>query len=308
MINPIFASSARRRMRSMRTVLVLTLYGAMMLAFALVSSFSILDQQTMTIGSMRSGIDNYIYLIALQFVLLLLVAPGMTAGSIAGERERQTLDLILVTNTGAFRIAIGKLMESFGFLVLVILSSLPMMCVVFFFGGITVTQLLTVFLFMLIAALGASSIGLLASSLFKRTVTATVVSYLMVFAIGIGTLLPMAFSNETLLKYLNNPELLNAVDPHTLLSYIPKILLVNPGIGLLSLVTDQTGLMERTFYLFPSGNIYYQIFEKVDFGMIAWINMGIMFVTSLILTCVSALLIRPRAERGRKKGAKGMSA
>ena len=42
----------------------------------------------------------------------------MTAGSISGKRERQTLDLLLVTNTGPVKLVLGKLLESFSFLAL----------------------------------------------------------------------------------------------------------------------------------------------------------------------------------------------
>jgi ABC-type transport system involved in multi-copper enzyme maturation permease subunit len=310
MINPILASSARRRMRSWRTVIILTLYGALMFAFTLTSSFTVLGRQTMTISSMRVGIDNYIYSVALQFVLLLLVAPGMTAGAISGERERQTLDLILVTHTGALRIALGKLLESFGFLVLVLLSSLPMLSVVLLFGGISFTQVLTVLLFMTVSALGALSVGLFASALFKRTAAATVVAYLAVFAIGIGTLVPTLMNNETIIKYMNNPDMLASLDTKTLLSSIPAVLFTNPGVGLLSLMADQTGLLERTFQMIPSGYAFYQIFDKADFGLIAWINMGAMFAISMILTFLSALLIRPRIirVRARRKVAKELAA
>lgn len=310
MINPILASSARRRMRSWRTVIILTLYGALMFAFALTSSFSVLGRQTLTISSMRVGIDNYIYSVALQFVLLLLVAPGMTAGAISGERERQTLDLILVTHTGAFSIALGKLLESFGFLVLVLLSSLPMLSVVLLFGGISFTQVLTVLLFMTVSALGALSVGLFASALFKRTSASTVVAYLAVFAIGIGTLIPTLMNNETVIKYINNPDIMASLDNKTLLSSIPAVLFTNPGVGLLSLMADQTGLLQNTFSRIPTGYAYYQIFGKVDFGLIAWINMGAMFALSLLLTFLSALLIRPRIGRvhARRKIAKELSA
>ena len=310
MINPILASSARRRMRSWRTVIILSLYGALMFAFTLTSSFTVLGRQTVTISSMRVGIDNYIYSVALQFVLLLLVAPGMTAGAISGERERQTLDLILVTHTGAFSIALGKLLESFGFLVLVLLSSLPMLSVVLLFGGISFAQVLTVLLFMTVSALGALSVGLFASALFKRTSASTVVAYLAVFAIGVGTLIPALMNDETIIKYINNPDIMASLDTKTLHSSIPAVLFTNPGVGLLSLMADQTGLLQSTFSRFPSGYAYYQVFGRVDFGLVAWINMGAMFALSLLLTFLSALLIRPRIGRvrARRKIAKELSA
>ena len=310
MINPILASSARRRMRSWRTVIILTLYGALMLAYAIVSSFSTLGLKTMTIGAMRTGIDNYIYSVALQFVLLLLVAPAMTAGAISGERERQTLDLLLVTHMGALKIAVGKLLESFGFLVLVLFASFPMLCVVLLFGGVSLAQVLTVLLFMCVSALGALSVGLFVSSLFKRTTAATVVSYVAVFAIGIGTLIPMMRGNEALVKLINNPDTLASMDTKTLLSAMPKLIYANPGIGLLTLMAEQTGLLERTFQIMPGGYAYYQIFDAMHFGIIAWINMGVVFVLSVLLTFLSALLIRPRVGRirGRRKVAKELAA
>ncbi len=301
MMNPILASSALRRMRSMRTVMIFTIYGAFMLAFAILSSLSVLNQKTMTIGSMRQGIDYYVYAVALQFIMILLVAPGMTAGSIVGERERQTLDLILVTHTGSFSIALGKLMESFGFVALILFSGLPMLSVVLLFGGIGLVQVLTVMLFMLVSALGALSVGLLASALFKRTAAATVVAYLAVFAIGILTLIPLGLNSKALVTLLNDSANTgNPVDISMVLAAIPKTVLFNPGIGLLSLVAGQTGILERTFGIIPIGYTLYQLM-KTDFMVFAWVNMGLMSGLSLVFILLSALLIRPRSMRMRMR-------
>ncbi len=300
MMNPIFASSALRRMRSMRTVVILTVYGALMLAFAILSSLAVLGRQTMTIGSMRQGIEYYVFSVVLQFLMILMVAPGMTAGSIAGERERQTLDLILVTQTGAFSIALGKLMESFSFVALILFSSLPAISVVLLFGGVSVLQVMMVFLFMLVSALGALSIGLLASTIFKRSTTATVVSYLAVFAVGIITLVPLGFESKEMSKLMSDISNGASLDMNMLLAAIPKIVLVNPGVGLLALLAGQTGMLERTFGILPWGYYYYQIMDEMNFTIITWINMGIVFSLSLILTFISALLIRPRSGRVRK--------
>jgi ABC-type transport system involved in multi-copper enzyme maturation permease subunit len=307
-MNPIFASGARRRMRSMRTVIIVTLYGAIMLFVALLQSFSLLGKPFITIGNMRSGVESYIYLVALQFLLILLVAPGMTAGSIAGERERQTLDLVLVTNTGALRIALGKLMESFVFLALLILSSLPMLCVVLLFGGITVLMIVEIMAFMIITAFAALSVGLLASCLFKRTVTATVASYMIIFAIGVGTILPMAVDNEGLMRYVQNVDLLTVANSSQLINLIPKLVFINPGLGLISLMISQTGLLQRTFGQFPTGYAYYQVFDQLNFELIAFINMGVMLALSVVLTIVSAILIRPRSAPRREKAKRGIAA
>ena len=66
MMNPILASSARRRMRSLRTPVIITLYGLMVAAFAWMQ-LSALNAPSIRLSTMRSGIDGYILILALQF-------------------------------------------------------------------------------------------------------------------------------------------------------------------------------------------------------------------------------------------------
>ena len=107
MINPILAPSARRRMRSIRTPILITLYGAMIFAAGLGMAFGAFASSTLSIFAMREGMTAYAAMLVIQFAMILLITPAMTAGSIAGERERQTLDMLLVTNTGSLRIVAG---------------------------------------------------------------------------------------------------------------------------------------------------------------------------------------------------------
>ena len=90
----------------------------LLLALAFLGSFV---RDTVTLSTMSMGPRGYLALLIAQFILIILIAPAMTSASIAGERERQTLDLLLVTNTGSFRIVIGKVLESFAVLALLIL-------------------------------------------------------------------------------------------------------------------------------------------------------------------------------------------
>ena len=134
MINPILASSARRRMRSIRTPILITLYGAMILASGLGMAFGAFTSSTLSIFAMREGVTAYAAMLAIQFAMILLITPAMTAGSIAGERERQTLDMLLVTNTGSLRIVAGKLLESLGYVALLLVAALPTMCLTLITG------------------------------------------------------------------------------------------------------------------------------------------------------------------------------
>lgn len=301
MLNPLLASSARRRMRTIRTPLIITLYALLPLCFACVSALN-MSQDTLTLSAMRSSVEWYILLTVLQFFLIVLVAPAMTAGSISGERERQTLELLLVTNTGSLRIVLGKLMESFGFLSLVVLSGLPMTCIVLASGGLGLGHALFSLAFLLVCAFAAAAVGLFSSALFKKTVAATVTAYLMIFAIGIGTLLPL-FSgiSQALVEALEDPAGISALTDGQLMRLIPPLLYVNPGLGLLSLLIDQTGLLHSTLSSLGSGYYYYDLLKAFSFRSFALMNMAIMLAAALLLTGLSALLVRPRALPGKRK-------
>ena len=97
MLNPILSFSATRRMRSVKTLLIVAAWLGVMLGVTL-SIMGRLFGPEVSVYGMRSGVACYNVLIIAQFVLIVLIAPAMTSGAIAGERERQTLDLLLVTD------------------------------------------------------------------------------------------------------------------------------------------------------------------------------------------------------------------
>ncbi len=63
------------------------------------------------------------------------------AGSIAGERERQTLDMLLATKMKPWSIVLGKLESSLSSVLMLAVSSLPVLSIVFIFGGVGILEL-----------------------------------------------------------------------------------------------------------------------------------------------------------------------
>lgn len=301
MMNPILSSSVRRRMRGVRTPVIIALYDLLIAVFALLILKGI-SAETLPMKRMRSGIDYYIMMLGVQFLLTILIAPAMTSGSISGERERQTLDLLLVTNTGAFRIVWGKFLESFAFAALLIFSTLPMLCIVLIPGGVTMLQILTSMLFMLVTAFGALSIGTLCSALFRRTVASTVAAYLIVFAIGAGTLLVAGLQlNDVAARFNYDTTEFATMTSQQLMALVPKALFINPGMGYLCLVADQTLLMHGTFSMLGNGYWLYYILEALRFDVLVWINMGTVAALGTLFVSASALTLRSgRRVRVRK--------
>lgn len=299
MNNPIFAFSAIRRMRSARTPLLITLYSLLLALLAYFTVYGRFMGATVTLGDMRLSVDGYAYMIMLQFALLVLVAPAMTAGSISGERERQTLDLLLVTNTGAVKLVLGKLLESFSFLALMVMCSLPMLSLVLITGGATFAQVLVSVAFLLLTALAALNVGLVCSSLFQRTVTATVMSYLSVFALGIVTLLPL-WHDVKCIGDLYDAMNVAGGQLHTI-EYTPISFTINPALGLFSLLAAQTQMFSSMLWQFSYSLA--NTFTYLPFDHFLYCNMAFLAAASVLLIALAALNLRvrkPRAPKGKR--------
>lgn len=301
MNNPILAFSARRRMRSVRTPLLITLYALILAVIAYLTIYACFLQPTFTLTDMQNGAYGYIAILALQFALIVLVAPAMTAGSVSGERERQTLDLLLVTNINPVRLVLGKLLESFGFLALLVVSSLPVMSMAVLTGAAELTDVLMSAAFLLVTALELLSLGMFFSSLLKRTVTSTVVTYLAVFGLGVITLLPLYYDTKRISDLydimLSASSYYNASEA-LMLDYVPISFVINPMMGLLALIQTQTASVGQFLWQFS-----YTLGNTVDYlhyNRMYLYNMACMAGVSIVLTALSALLMR--AGRGGMKG------
>lgn len=299
MSNPILSFSARRRMRSVRTPVLLTTYALLLAVLGYAAVYEPFVGATVKMGDMRASVNGYALLVMLQFGLLVLVAPAMTAGSISGERERQTLDLLLVTNTGRMKLVMGKLLESFGFLALMVLCSMPTLSLVLITGGATIVQVATSILFLLLTALAALSVGLFCSALLKRTVTSTVVSYLVVFGIGIITFLPL-WHDVKRIGDLYDAMNIAGKQLH-MISYTPIAFTMNPGLGLFSLLQEQTQMFGSMLWQFSYTLGNTQAYVRYDYFLA--LNMAFMFVASVLLMLLSAFQMRVHGDRvakGRK--------
>ena len=123
------------------------------------------------------------YLIAMVFVeatLLLFLTPAITAGSISLEKERQTLDVLLTTRMTPWEIIKGKYGSDLVFLSLMVISTFPLLALVFIYGGISFLQLLYIGLVLLVFICFISCFGIFFSALTKNTIVSVILTYLFV--------------------------------------------------------------------------------------------------------------------------------
>ena len=300
MLNPILAFSATRRMRSFKTMLIVIAYMAAMLLIALVILNPFMSDQ-IVLSSLGRSPAAYLILIAVQFGLLILIAPAMTSGAIAGERERQTLDLLLVTNTRSFRILIGKVLESFAVLALLIACGLPVMCLCLLTGGVSLGQILIGELFLLAEAFACVSIGVFCSALFRSTVVSAVMSYIFILVIGAVTALPFLFGYpQSITDVVYDRSQYAALTAAGARTMINPLLYLNPGFGLMCLAQGQVHVFSEPASRLGWGRIYatWLMADRAGWVFIAMVCAGGMLVISLILLAIASVMIR----KGNKAG------
>jgi ABC-type transport system involved in multi-copper enzyme maturation permease subunit len=120
-----------------------------------------------------------------QFFLVALLAPTFAAGSITGEKERKTYELLLASPLRPGAILIGKLVSSLGYLVILILSSLPLIILCYLLGGLLLSEIARAYLVLVLSAGTFGLLSIACSSVFQRTSSALVVSYLVILPLAV---------------------------------------------------------------------------------------------------------------------------
>ena len=119
--NPVYKREIMVSARSIRLALVLLVFNGILALVALLNMYSTLAQVRLTAEvQYTSFLDLYLFVAALEFVMLICIMPAITAGSISGERERKTLELMMATKMRPWEIVVGKLMASLSTMALLV--------------------------------------------------------------------------------------------------------------------------------------------------------------------------------------------
>ena len=186
-VNPLIVKDGLSRMRSWRAPAAIAVYLSLLGLFAWLVLTLQSSSSPRFYGYAQTGSTVFTALALVQLALVCLFTPGVAAGAISGERERQTLDVLLVSCASSFSIVWGKLVASVAFIVVLILAALPLFATVFLFGGIDAGQFLVIQLLTVTTAIATGAVSLFLSTLFRRTLAATVMSYALTGAATAGT-------------------------------------------------------------------------------------------------------------------------
>ena len=172
--NPILVKELRGRMRGARAFVLLSVY------LLIVSGVTLLLYAGMAgnIGSdlnagRQIGKALFLVIATVALVEVCVITPALTSGSIAGEKERQTFDLLVASLLSPWQIVWGKLASALAFALLLILAVLPVMSLAFLFGGVSAAEVLIALAGLVMTAVFYASIGLFWSSVTRSSLGAT---------------------------------------------------------------------------------------------------------------------------------------
>jgi hypothetical protein len=193
-LRALLAKEIRAGSRGWRFSLMLTGYLLALAGF--VAGFLALATLTPFGTSPVLGLQLFTLLAFATVLLLTFITVAVTASSISGERERRTLDLMLVTRASALGLVAGKLAGSLVHVLFLLVASLPAFAIVYLFGGVPAQYLILFFIVASATALFYASLGLLFSAWLRRTVMASVLSFVMVLALVAGVPIGTGIARE----------------------------------------------------------------------------------------------------------------
>ncbi len=297
-INPIYRKELKINVRTMKMAWILFFYN-LVLGFIGLFVFYLTFEQGNSYNSIDyANILNVYYVIAvIEMSLILFIVPGLNAGAIAGERERQTLEILLTTKLKPREIILGKLAASISSVILLVVSSLPIMSIIFAIGGIGFIDLLQYMGLAIVTAIFIGSLGIFFSVLIHKNISATVFTYGSVVALVFGTV--GIVWGVYLLISIRTPYAYSLTEAYVRpdVGNLLLILLVNPIVTLVSMITDQIGSPTQfTQYLEEFGNINPYIIEH-------WflISVVIQLLLSIVLLYQGGRLLDPLRRSHKRK-------
>lgn len=281
--NALYIKELKQSVRNIKFPITLGLYCFALAVIGLftlitISSFSYPVYSSNTIK--QDFVTFYSILFGFEFSLVIFIVPAITGGAISSERDRGTLELLIATTMGTYRIIMGKLIAVINKLLIYVVASLPILALIFTMGGVGMGDLISFILLFMFTSIYIGSSGILMSVTCRKTSTSLAVTYLYVIFITLGTIFA-ALMGDMITSVRN--------------SILNPIYLLNPIVTLFSLLDSQIGLPEII------GN-YVKFSKSSSYLMVNWLPISILvqLIVTIMNICLAAYLLNPFRGRVNK--------
>lgn len=198
-INPILIKELKVRARSIHIPIFVMAYNGIMAfigIFMLISSVDMLNLN----GVLNYGQMNDMFLVngLFQCMIVILVSLSVSVAAFTGEKERGTLDALLMTPVSTMELVNGKLLSCVATGFLFAFSSLPILMLGTIHGGVNLSDVLYLELMLFILAFSVSTRGIFWSILMHKTSVAVIFSLVTEMAFLIGPFVLLEFMDTFL--------------------------------------------------------------------------------------------------------------
>lgn len=217
--NPVMSKELRTRMRGKKAFITMGAYalllsGVLFITYLIVWSMRSSSGYGYSIVNSKVGLHLFASLTWTQAILLMLMAPSLTSGMLTHEISKRTMEMLALTRLTAGNIVLGKMLSGFFYILMLLVSSVPLAGICFMFGAISPAEVALTYLLLVSYAFLFSAIGVFWSSLFDRTPVALIFGQVTCLAYMIGTLVLGGYGIETvLLGRSTNPHALSLLNP-----------------------------------------------------------------------------------------------
>jgi len=195
-VGVILSLELRQRVRGVAWYVLIGVFVALIAIVTLLLTFAL---DAFGVNNQSGGIGGGIYSTIIYFVLLLgtLVAPALSGNAINGDRDAGTLATTQITLVSTWQLILGKFLAAWITALAFLVAALPFIVFSALVGGLSpVTVLVSAAVLAVelgvVAAIGVGLSGILTRSLFSIVLT-----YLVVAALSIGTLITFALGGIT---------------------------------------------------------------------------------------------------------------
>lgn len=182
LLGPVLFYDLVRVARRNRYFLLRTLYACLLglvLGWLYLISYAENQESAIRSSEMAAFAERFfLTFLVLQFLAVAILTPAYTAGAIAEEKDRKTLEFLLATDLRNREIVLSKLFARIANLSLLLLTGLPILSILQFLGGVDPNLVLAAFIATAATMVSLASLSILNSVLTKKPRDAIAATYL----------------------------------------------------------------------------------------------------------------------------------
>lgn len=176
-VKEVFSLVRRNRWFWAQFLYLLLLAGGMAILYASNSNFTVPPEVL--------GGRLVIGFFAIQMGLVFLIFPGLASTSISAERVERSFDLLVVSDLTPAELVWGKLLGVLGSAFYFLVSTLPILGVCIFFGGLSPLAIAIDYGFLFVMAITVSTWGILVSAMSRNNLLAIIGTYALALPLAV---------------------------------------------------------------------------------------------------------------------------